>query len=124
MSLALLLLGVAVVGAVVAVAVGRLPAGMPPPVGSSPHRPLPLRELAAEDLDDVRFSLAVRGYRQDEVDGVLDRLRTELAERDQRLAELGALVAAGPARREPLTETRADPEHTDGVTHPTRTEGY
>ena len=95
MSLVLLLLAVAVVGVVVAVAAGRAPAGMPAPVGSSPHRPLPLRELVPEDLDDVRFSVALRGYRADEVDAVLDRLRTELSERDRRLAELGAAVAAG-----------------------------
>jgi len=94
-SLVLLLLAVAVVGVVVAVAAGRAPAGMPAPVGTSPHRPLPLRELAPEDLDDVRFSVALRGYRADEVDAVLDRLRTELAERDRRLAELGAALATG-----------------------------
>lgn len=40
------------------------------------------RLMHAEDLDRVRFSTAVRGYRMDEVDDLVDRLRAELAERD------------------------------------------
>ena len=34
----------------------------------------------------MRFSLAPRGYRMDEVDAVLARLAAELADRDRRLA--------------------------------------
>jgi DivIVA domain-containing protein len=58
-----------------------------------PDRPdleLPDPPLAAADLERVRFSMAVRGYRMSEVDAVLDRLAAELADRDRRLAELGA----------------------------------
>lgn len=96
MSLVLLLLGVAVVGVVVAVAAGRLPVGMPAATSSSPHRPLPPRSLEPADLDAVRFSVVPRGYRMDQVDAVLDRLRAELADRDRRLEALTAAAATVP----------------------------
>ena len=55
-----------------------------------PDRPdlaLPEGPLAPEDVEAVRFSLAPRGYRMDEVDAVLARLAAELADRDRRLAD-------------------------------------
>ena len=60
-------------------------------VDAPPDRPdlaLPDRGMTADDVDGVRFSMAVRGYRMSEVDAVLARLRDELAERDRRLVEL------------------------------------
>jgi len=49
---------------------------------------LPEGPWRAEDVADVRFALAPRGYRMAEVDLVLERLAAELADRDRRLAEL------------------------------------
>jgi DivIVA domain-containing protein len=60
-----------------------------------PDLPLPDGPLTAGDVEGVRFSLAVRGYRMDEVDAVLARLSAELAERDRRLAGLGPAAPAG-----------------------------
>ena len=51
---------------------------------------LPTSPLRPADIEAVRFSVVVRGYRMSEVDEVLDRLRTELADRDRRLGELAA----------------------------------
>lgn len=48
------------------------------------------RPLSKADVDDLRLPMAVRGYRMDEVDDVLDRLGAELAYRDSRIAELEA----------------------------------
>jgi DivIVA domain-containing protein len=45
-------------------------------------------------VDDVRFSLGLRGYRMQQVDAVLDRLRAELAARDVQLAEREQELAA------------------------------
>lgn len=47
---------------------------------------LPEGPLQPEDLQAVRFGLAIRGYRMAEVDAVLDRVGAELAERDRKLA--------------------------------------
>lgn len=49
---------------------------------------LPDGPLQPEDVQAIRFGLAVRGYRMSEVDRVLDRVATELADRDRRLLEL------------------------------------
>jgi DivIVA domain-containing protein len=57
---------------------------------------LPDGPLQPEDLRAVRFALAVRGYRMDEVDRVIERAATELAERDQQILELRG-AGSGPA---------------------------
>lgn len=85
MSLLLVVAALAVVGVVAAVAVGAVGGGLPAPSRERPRAELPpvapgaLRE---DDLAALRLSTAVRGYRMDEVDAVLDRLRSELAARD------------------------------------------
>ncbi|WP_354642195.1 DivIVA domain-containing protein [Kitasatospora camelliae] len=69
------------------------------------------RPLSRDDVDALRLPMALRGYRMDEVDDVLDRLGAELAHRDSRIAELEAAAAlrgaveagaAGEADEEPL----------------------
>lgn len=54
---------------------------------------LPSGRLAADDVAGVRFGLAVRGYRMDEVDTALDRVQQALADRDARIGELEAALA-------------------------------
>ena len=49
---------------------------------------------AGPDVDALRFTLALRGYRMDEVDDVIDRLLDELDRRDARIAELERPTAA------------------------------
>ena len=87
MTLLWLLLILAVIGVVGVVASGY-GGGMSTPEPDLPPLGLPAGPLRAEDLDAVRFSTAVRGYRMDQVDVVLDRLRSELAARDETIAEL------------------------------------
>ncbi|MFJ8443895.1 DivIVA domain-containing protein [Kitasatospora griseola] len=67
------------------------------------------RPLSRTDVDELRLPMALRGYRMDEVDDVLDRLGTELALRDAKIAELeavgavrGSVAATGGAAGEPL----------------------
>lgn len=50
-----------------------------------PDLPVPIgRPLHSDDLLDVRFSTAVRGYRMDEVDALLARVRADLLARESR----------------------------------------
>jgi len=56
--------------------------------------------LTSADLRRVRFSTAFRGYRMSEVDALLDRLSTELAERSPKGSTEGSTT--GPP--EPLGE--------------------
>jgi DivIVA domain-containing protein len=85
-TLFLLVLVLLAVGAVVAVVTGRIGGGLGPATSTRPHRGLPEGPVLASDVDAVRFSLGLRGYRMDEVDAVLDRLREEIRERDEELA--------------------------------------
>jgi DivIVA domain-containing protein len=64
-----------------------------PPVANLPPVLLPGAPVPA-DVDRLRFSLGLRGYRMDQVDEVLDRLRDELAAKNLRIAELEELAAA------------------------------
>lgn len=85
MSVVLLVLVLLAVGAVAAVVTGRVSGGLGPATSTRPYRGLPEGPVLASDVDAVRFSLGLRGYRMDEVDAVLDRLRDEIRERDEEL---------------------------------------
>lgn len=66
--------------------------------------PLPLdRPVDRADVDAVRLPLAVRGYRMSEVDDVLDRVAAELTQRDARIADLEAQLAAHRATADRTT---------------------
>jgi len=123
-SLVFVLLILAVVGAVAAVATGRIAGGLDAPASSLPARGLPPGDVSADDLGAVRFAPALRGYRMDQVDAVLDRLADELARRDAELRRLRGRpdlepvadavftdpALAGPRATEPLP---AEPMFTD-----------
>lgn len=70
------------------------------------------RPLEAADLADVRFPMALRGYRMADVDDALARLADELAERDQRIADLESApqAAAMPAASPTPADQPADRE--------------
>lgn len=92
---------VLVAGAVAALAVGRLGSGMtvamPDPVHTTGHDVLGPQEVTRAEVTGVRFDRALRGYRMDQVDAVLDRLGQELARRDERIAALTARPDDPPA---------------------------
>ncbi|MFZ3416984.1 DivIVA domain-containing protein [Arthrobacter sp. 3Tela_A] len=95
-------LGIAVVGAAALFASGRF--GARRRAGADAYRAVPADVLGepdprlppvllpespgAADIEDLRFSVALRGYRMDEVDEVLQRLAAALLERDAALAQL------------------------------------
>lgn len=72
-----------------------------PAVRDEPPWELPAeRQLRAEDIDELRLPVALRGYRFAETDLLLDRLADELRQRDEEIARLrggGAVVAEAPA---------------------------
>lgn len=100
------LLVVAAVGAalfgIATLVFGRGEELAPLPPGATPTR-LPAGEIGGADVRELRFQQALRGYRMEEVDWVLDRLADELdrtgAQRDgllARVAELESALAAAP----------------------------
>jgi DivIVA domain-containing protein len=95
-------LSILVVGLVVGVAFGRIGGGLEPESPRSVFRGLPPGDLTPGDLDEVKFTTALRGYRMDEVDQVLDRLRDELRRNGASVepGHEGAPVSNAPAERE------------------------
>jgi DivIVA domain-containing protein len=87
-SFVLLLSVLAVLGGVALVAAGRGSAMPDVEPDRAPLGVLPPDAVGPPEVERLRFSLAFRGYRMDEVDDVLDRLTAELVERDARIAEL------------------------------------
>lgn len=106
MSLVLLLVILAVIAGIAVVAAGRgdgLGAAQPE---RSPLGALPAGEVTRSDVDGLRFTLALRGYRMDEVDAVLDRLVDELDRRGTRILELESRLDEHPTS----TDARAAQE--------------
>lgn len=99
-----LLLLFGVIGVVAALLSGRMTATMAPPAASRPLSGLPAGPLGAADVEMVRFSVGLRGYRMDEVDEALDRLRDELALLRQDVAARDDEIAR--LRRRPAGEAR------------------
>lgn len=110
MTILLEILAVAAVAfGIAAYVVGRFD-GMAAAVPDAGDDNLPPGRLAAPMVDGARFGLAFRGYRMSEVDGVLDRLRDELADRD---AELAALRLDDAGDEQP-GESGGEPSVADG----------
>jgi DivIVA domain-containing protein len=53
--------------------------------------------VRGDDVRDLRLSVVLRGYRMAEVDWVLDRLASQLDDRDQEIARLRAASAPLPS---------------------------
>jgi DivIVA domain-containing protein len=64
------------------------------PVGSQPDTGLG-EDFTARTLSDVHFDTALRGYRMDQVDRVLDALQDRLAEQERQIAELRTAAGEG-----------------------------
>lgn len=86
----ILFVGIIVICGVAALVLGRLDGGLGRATTSLSHQPLPAERLTDADLEALRFDVTARGYRMGQVDGVLDRLRRELRERDEEIAVLRA----------------------------------
>ena len=97
---------VAVVGAVTVVAVGS-GASLSDVYEDRPDRTIPVgRPLRSDDLQDVTFTTAVRGYRMDEVDALLARIRADLLAREAH-EPAGDADGAEPEVREPSADDHA-----------------
>ena len=69
---------------------------------------LPAGEIGPRDVEEVKFSLAFRGYRMEEVDDALDRIAEELARRDRLIADLRRGGSPDEALESPAERWGAD----------------
>jgi hypothetical protein len=95
----ILFVGIIVLCFVVALILGLAGGGLGRAATSLSHEPLPDEPIRDADFDDLVFDVGARGYRMSQVDGVVDRLRRELREKDEEIAVLrgDASVAAPEA---------------------------
>ncbi|QCX26774.1 DivIVA domain-containing protein [Nocardioides jishulii] len=97
------ILMVLVLGVVAAVAAGRV--GFLPPTETRLGAEPPSGPLSPDDLRGVRFTLALRGYRMDEVDALLDRVAAQWE------AQAEAPAQPGRRRGEPAVPPVTGPDH-------------
>ncbi len=87
-----------------------LDGGFEQPVANLPPVLLPA-DAAPADVDSVRFSLGLRGYRMDQVDQVLDDLRDQLAAKSGEVEQLTArLLDAQRVAQNPGDAAASEPE--------------
>jgi DivIVA domain-containing protein len=115
-TLVFILLTLLVLGFVAAIASGKITGGLDEPASSLPGRGLPPGRPTWEDLEAVRFSPALRGYRMSEVDQVVDRLIRELLTRDAEIERLQALYS--PAAVVPPAPTEEPVQEQEGEDPP------
>lgn len=99
MTLFLVVVAIGIVAGVAVLVARDRPLIADDPVAPSPLAWPPDGELSADDLAGARFTVALRGYRMDEVDRVLADAQVALAERDRRIRDLesGDLPGRAPA---------------------------
>jgi hypothetical protein len=100
-----------------------LPAGeqIAPPLRDEPPWELPAgRALGPADVDAVRLPVSLRGYRFAETDLLLDRLASELRDRDDEIARLRRRLGETPPNRAGQPEAQTE----DQTTVPAADEQY
>lgn len=117
----ILLVGIVVICLVAAFLLGLISGGVGGATSSLRHQPLPDTPLTDEDLDGLQLDVTARGYRMSQVDGVLDRLRRELREKDEQIAVLRGDVRRS-APRTGAADTGAAPDGTADGDDPARAE--
>ena len=103
MMLFFILLGIVVLGGIAVVAAGQGDGLEPAPVDRAPFEFPAERMVSRPDVDRLKFSVGLRGYRMDEVDDVLDRLALDIEQRDLEIAVLRAQVGSHARAAAPVT---------------------
>ena len=88
MIVLLLVIVVLLIGLTTAAVMGRIGGFMAEPTSSQAFAGVPAGSLTADDIGPLQFDRALRGYRMDQVDTVIDALSARLRE----------LESAGAAR--------------------------
>ena len=100
MILFLVLIVVLLIGLTTAAVLGKLGGFMADPTSSRSFGGLPPGPLAVDDLAHLRFDQALRGYRMDEVDGVIDALSARIRELEEQAVSRSDEAVSSPAGRD------------------------
>ncbi len=83
-----IVVAVLIIGAFAALAAGRLGYDPMAPATTTQRDPGLAEHFTAADVTDLHFDTALRGYRMDQVDEVLDRLQDRIAEQEREIEAL------------------------------------
>ena len=98
MNLFLVLIVIVLIGLTVAAVMGKIGGFMADPTSSRSFSGVPAEPLSAGDMAQLHFDQALRGYRMDEVDGVIDALTGRLRELELQVASLSDTGQRAPAK--------------------------
>ena len=84
----ILVVAVVLVVLTTAAVLGRVDGSLDDATTTLSHEPLPEAPLTPGDFADLHFDTALRGYRMNQVDGVLDRLRREIVDLSDEVTRL------------------------------------
>ena len=104
----LLCIVVLLIGLTAAAVMGKLGGFMADPTSSQAFSPPP-GPLSSDDLGRLRFDQALRGYRMDQVDEVIDALGARLRELEAEVGSLSAGDEPSPVAREWYAVSRDEP---------------
>ena len=99
-----LLVAVVLVVLTTAAVLGRVDGSLGDATTSLSHEPLPDAPLTPGDLEQLHFDTSMRGYRMNQVDDVIDRLRREISDLDEALSRVRP-----PSVTTPATVSQAGP---------------
>ena len=102
----LLCIVVLLIGLTAAAVMGKIGGFMADPTSSQAFSGVPAGSLSSEDIGRVRFDRALRGYRMDEVDEVIDALGARLRELETQVAPAPTQAEALPAAGSPHAVSR------------------
>lgn len=111
MNLFLVLIVIVIIGLTVAAVMGTVSGSMADPTSSRSFSGVPAGPFSAADVARLHFDQALRGYRMDEVDEVIDALTGRLRELESQVASL-AVTGEGTAAKGDVTPVAGD---SDGV---------
>ena len=91
MILFLVLIVVLLVGLTTAAVLGKISGFLADATSSQSFNGVPPGPLSTQDIEELRFDQALRGYRMDQVDEVLDALCVRVSELESEVASLSAV---------------------------------
>jgi len=101
---------VLLIGLTAAVVMGRIGGFLAEPTSSQAFNGFPAGSLSSDDIGALHFDQALRGYRMDQVDEVIDALGARLRELETEVASSPAAGAPLPAAGEPPYDGGDPPE--------------
>ncbi len=113
-----LLLAVVLIGVTVAAVLGRIDGSLADPTAPLSYLPLPSDRLTPDDLDALRIDTALRGYRMDQVDEVIDRLVREIDVLQGHVESLSQCAAQEPTESPEVPEDTKVTKVTEAIEAP------